>query len=291
MLFDTHAHYDSNQFKDDRMEVLAALPQAGVGLVVNPGCDLATSRTAVELSETFPHVYAAVGVHPGDCADWQDSWLSELEQLAREHQKVRAIGEIGLDYYWDKDPDVRLRQQHWFRRQLQLAAEVKLPVIIHSRDAAEDTMKILREFHGQHPEIKNPGVVHCYSYSPEIAEELVAMGWYIGVGGVVTFKNARKLVETVKRISIERILSETDCPYMAPEPFRGRRNDPGYLYRMAERLAELRAEASQRRAKELKGLAAMLRRNPSAASREHRRELDQMRNILSRKKKKEESKK
>lgn len=242
MLFDTHAHYDSGAFNADRMEVLSSMPQQGVGLILNPGCELESSRTAVELAEQFPFVYAAVGVHPSDCGEWQDSWLEELKALAA-HPKVKAIGEIGLDYYWDKDPDVRLRQQHWFRRQLQLAAEVKLPVIIHSRDAAEDTMKILREFHGQHPEIKNPGVMHCYSYSPEIAEELVAMGWYIGVGGVVTFKNARKLVETVKRIPIERILSETDCPYMAPEPYRGRRNSSYYLPEILKKIAEIKGIA------------------------------------------------
>ena len=143
MLFDTHAHYDSNQFKADRMEVLSALPQAGVGLVVNPGCDLATSRTAVELSETFPHVYAAVGVHPGDCGDWQDSWLTELEQLAREHQKVRAIGEIGLDYYW-KDNPPREHQKHVFHAQMDLAEKLGLPIIVHDREAHGDCLEAVQ---------------------------------------------------------------------------------------------------------------------------------------------------
>ena len=242
MYFDTHAHYDDDRFQADREEVLADLKNAGVTLAMDIGCDMTTSLKAVQIAESHPFVYAAVGTHPHEAQHMKPGDL-ELYRALCQRPKVRAIGEIGLDYYWDKDSDVRLRQQDWFRRQLQLAAEVKLPVIIHSRDAAEDTMKILREFHGQHPEIKNPGVVHCYSYSPEIAEELVAMGWYIGVGGVVTFKNARKLVETVKRISIERILSETDCPYMAPEPYRGRRNSSYYLPEILKKIAEIKGIA------------------------------------------------
>lgn len=230
MLFDTHAHYDSNQFKEDRMEVLAALPQAGVGLVVNPGCDLATSRTAVELAETFPYVYAAVGVHPGDCGDWQDSWLTELEQLAREHEKVRAIGEIGLDYYW-KDNPPRERQQAVFRAQLALAEELDLPVIVHDREAHQDSMAIVREF----PRVR--GVFHCYSGSLEDAKTLVNMGWMLSFTGVVTYKNARKALEVLEWLPLDRIMIETDSPYLSPEPFRGKRNDSRHVYRVAETIA------------------------------------------------------
>lgn len=231
MLFDTHAHYDSNQFKADRMEVLAALPQAGVGLVVNPGCDLATSRTAVELAETFPHVYAAVGVHPGDCADWQDSWLSELEQLAREHQKVRAIGEIGLDYYWKDNPPREL-QKHVFHAQMDLAEQLNLPIIVHDREAHGDCLAVVKEY----PDVT--GVFHCYSGSAEMARELVELGWYLGFDGPITYKNARKAPEVLAAVPLERMLVETDSPYLTPEPFRGRRNDSGYVYRVAETIAQ-----------------------------------------------------
>ena len=230
MLFDTHAHYDSNQFKDDRMEVLAALPQAGVGLVVNPGCDLATSRTAVELSETFPHVYAAVGVHPGDCADWQDSWLTELEQLAREHEKVRAIGEIGLDYYWKDNPPRQL-QKHVFHAQMDLAEQLNLPIIVHDREAHGDCLEAVQA----HPNIT--GVYICYSGSLEDAKTLVKMGWMLSFTGVVTYKNARKALEVLEWLPLDRIMIETDSPYLSPEPFRGKRNDSRHVYRVAETIA------------------------------------------------------
>ena len=233
MLFDTHAHYDSNQFKDDRMEVLAALPQAGVGLVVNPGCDLATSRTAVELSETFPYVYAAVGVHPGDCADWQDSWLSELEQLAREHKKVRAIGEIGLDYYW-KDNPPREHQQQVLHKQLELAEELDLPVIVHDREAHHDCLEVVRA----HPKAR--GVYHCYSGSLEDAKVLVKLGWMISFTGTITYKNARKALEVVEWLPMDRIMIETDSPYLTPEPFRGKRNDSGHVHLVAEKIAQIK---------------------------------------------------
>lgn len=233
MLFDTHAHYDSNQFKDDRMEVLAALPQAGVGLVVNPGCDLATSRTAAELSETFPHVYAAVGVHPGDCADWQDSWLSELEQLAREHQKVRAIGEIGLDYYWKDNPPRQL-QKHVFHAQMDLAEQLNLPIIVHDREAHGDCLEAVQA----HPNIT--GVYHCYSGSLEDAKVLVKLGWMISFTGTITYKNARKALEVVEWLPMDRIMIETDSPYLTPEPFRGKRNDSGHVHLVAEKIAQIK---------------------------------------------------
>lgn len=230
MLFDTHAHYDSNQFKDDRMEVLAALPQAGVGLVVNPGCDLETSRTAVELSETFPHVYAAVGVHPEDCANWQDSWISQLEALAREHPKVRAIGEVGLDYYWKDNPPREL-QKHVFHAQMDLAEKLNLPVIVHDREAHGDCLEAVKA----HPGLT--GVYHCYSGSLEDAKTLVKMGWMLSFTGVITYKNARKALEVLEWLPMDRIMIETDSPYLSPEPFRGKRNDSRHVYRVAETIA------------------------------------------------------
>ena len=233
MLFDTHAHYDSNQFKADRMEVLAALPQAGVGLVVNPGCDLDTSRTAVALSEAFPHVYAAVGVHPGDCQEWQDSWLEELEQLAREHSKVRAIGEIGLDYYW-KDNPPREHQKHVFHAQMELAQKLNLPVVIHDREAHQDCLEVVRA----HPEVR--GVYHCYSGSLEDAKTLVKLGWMLSFTGVITYKNARKALEVLEWLPMDRVMIETDSPYLSPEPFRGHRNDSRHVYRVAETIAQVK---------------------------------------------------
>lgn len=244
MIFDSHAHYEDEKFDSDRIELLSGMREKGIGTVINVGSTIETSAKSIALAEMYEDVYAAIGVHPSEIECLNEKGMEWLRDRSA-HPKVAAIGEIGLDYYWYKDPDVRLRQQCWFRRQLQLAAEVKLPAIIHSRDAAEDTMKILREFYGQHPEITTPGVMHCYSYSPEIAEELIAKGWYIGVGGVVTFKNARKLVETVKRIPMERILSETDCPYMAPEPYRGKRNSSYYLPEILKKIAEIKGIAPE----------------------------------------------
>ena len=231
-IFDTHAHYDADRFDSDRDALLSAMPGAGVGLVLDPGCDLPSSHAAAELAERYPHVYAAVGIHPEDCDGFQDEDLTELRQLL-ERPKVVAIGEIGLDYYWEDNPP-RAFQQTVFRKQLALAAELDLPVIVHEREAHEDGMAVVKEF----PEVT--GVFHCYSGSPEMAQWLVARGWYIGFTGVLTFKNARRAVQTAQAIPLERIVLETDCPYMSPEPFRGQRNDPGRLYRMAQRLAQLR---------------------------------------------------
>ena len=232
LIFDTHAHYDDEAFDADREELLASMPENGVGLIVDPGCDLESSRRAVELAEKYPHVYAAVGWHPENCAPYTGESLNTLRQWAKS-PKVVAIGEIGLDYYWEQNPP-REWQQVVFRAQLALAQELSLPVIVHDRDAHADSLTIVKEF----PDVR--GVFHCFSGSYEMAKELVKRGWYIGFTGVLTFKNARKAVETAAAIPLDRIVLETDCPYMSPEPFRGKRNDPGKLYRMAERLAEIR---------------------------------------------------
>ena len=232
MLFDTHAHMDDEAFDIDREELLAALPDQGLGLVMNPGCSLASSRNAVAMAEKYPYIYAAVGSHPDVADEVNTDVLEEYKRLCKLSKKVKAIGEIGLDYHYEDIP--RSRQKEAFRAQMKLARELNLPVIVHERDAHEDGMAIVEEF----PEVT--GVFHCYSGSAEMAKWLVNRGWYIGFTGVVTFKNARKALETAAAIPIERIVIETDCPYMSPEPFRGKRNDPGKVYRMAEKLAQLR---------------------------------------------------
>lgn len=235
MIFETHAHYDDDRFEDDREQLVSSMPEKGIGGIINVGASISSTKTTLALAEKYDFIYAAVGVHPSDIADLNEEtycWLKE--QTARE--KTVAVGEIGLDYYWDKEPEVQERQRYWFRRQLELAKEAGLPVIIHSRDAAADTMEIMKQAHAK----EIPGVIHCYSYSKEMAMEFVKMGYYIGVGGVVTFKNAKKLKETVEALPLERILLETDCPYMAPEPHRGERNDSSYIPFVEAKIAELK---------------------------------------------------
>ena len=232
MLFDTHAHMDDEAFAPDREALLAALPEQGIGLLMNPGCSLASSRNASALSQAYDYIYAAVGSHPDVADEVDEAVLEAYRMLCKQNPKIRAIGEIGLDYHYEDIP--REVQKKAFRAQMALAAELGLPVIVHERDAHEDGMKIVEEF----PEVT--GVFHCYSGSAEMAKWLVSRGWYIGFTGVLTFKNARKAVEVAAQLPLDRIVLETDCPYMAPEPFRGRRNDPGKLYRMAEKLAEIR---------------------------------------------------
>lgn len=231
MLFDTHAHMDDSAFDADREALLAALPEKGIGLLMNPGCSLASSRNAVALAESFDYIYAAVGSHPDAAREVGPEVISEYRALCK-LPRVKAIGEIGLDYHYEDVP--RGIQQSAFRSQMALAAELDLPVIVHEREAHEDGMRIVEEFPGV------TGVFHCYSGSLDMAKWLIARGWYIGFTGVLTFKNARKALEVAGNIPLDRIVLETDCPYMSPEPFRGKRNDPGKLYRMAERLAELR---------------------------------------------------
>ena len=232
ILFDTHAHLNDEAFNDDREALLAGLQDKGIALVMNAGCSLEASREVVEMAGQYPWLYAAVGSHPDAADEVDEAVLEEYRRLCKLNPKIKAIGEIGLDYHYEDIP--REIQQRAFRLQMELAQELDLPVIVHERDAHEDGMAIVREF----PTVK--GVFHCYSGSAEMARQLVDMGWYIGFTGVLTFKNARKAVETAVSIPLERIVLETDCPYMAPEPFRGKRNDPGYLYRMAEQLAQIR---------------------------------------------------
>lgn len=234
MIFETHAHYDDDKFTEDRDELILAVHESGVHPIINVGASIHSTQTTLELAKHYPFIYAAVGVHPSDVADLNEdtfAWLKEQTTYA----KTVAVGEIGLDYYWDKEADVQEKQRYWFGRQLQLAREADLPVIIHSRDAAADTLQVMRDNHAE----TIPGVIHCYSYSPELAQEFVRMGYYIGVGGVVTFKNAKKLVETVQTIPMERILLETDSPYMAPEPHRGTRNDSRNIPYVIAKIAEL----------------------------------------------------
>ncbi|MGN0313013.1 MAG: TatD family hydrolase [Lachnospiraceae bacterium] len=240
MIFETHAHYEDEQYNDDRENLLREIFSAGIGKIVNVGSTMETSRKSVKLAKAYPQIYAAVGVHPSeiDCLT-QDSF-EELKTMAAQ-EKVVAIGEIGLDYYWEKDEKVRIQQQQVFRQQLELAREVKLPVIIHSRDAAADTMAILKD----EPKRENPGIIHCYSYSPEMAAEFIKLDYYIGVGGVVTFKNARVLKQVVQEIPLERIVVETDCPYMAPEPHRGQRNSSVYLPHIVDKIAEIKGVSGQ----------------------------------------------
>ena len=231
MLFDTHAHLNDPAFDPDREELMAGLSDKGIGLVMNAGCSLESSKDIIQMAEKYPWLYASVGSHPDSADEVNEEVIEEYRQLCR-HEKVKAIGEIGLDYYYEDIP--RDIQKNAFRMQMALAKELDMPVIIHEREAHDDGMRIVKEF----PTVK--GVFHCYSGSAEMARQLVNMGWYIGFTGVLTFKNARKAVETAASIPLDRIVLETDCPFMAPEPYRGKRNDPGYLPKMAEKLAEIR---------------------------------------------------
>ena len=231
-VFDTHAHYDSEGFNADRMEMLASMPGQGVELILNPGCDLESSKTAVSLAEQFPFVYAAVGVHPSDCGDFCDDTVHVLRTLAA-HEKVKAIGEIGLDYYWEDNPPKEFQQQV-FHKQMELAEELSLPVIIHDREAHHDCLEIVKA----HPNVK--GVYHCYSGSLEDAKILVKMGWMLSFTGVVTYKNARKSLEVIDWLPMDRIMIETDSPYLTPVPFRGKRNDSGNVHLVAETIAQVK---------------------------------------------------
>lgn len=231
-LFDTHAHYDDEAFDADRDTVLSAFD----GLVIDPGCTLESSRAAVALANRHRHVYAAVGIHPENCGGFLTEHLDELRRLARQ-SKVVAIGEIGLDYYWAENPP-REFQRQVFRAQLELALELDLPVIIHDREAHGDSLAIVKEY----PALR--GVFHCYSGSVEMAKELLDRGWYLGFDGPVTYKNARRTVEVAEMIPIDRILVETDSPYMSPVPVRGKRNDSHNVAYIVEKLAQIKGISS-----------------------------------------------
>ena len=237
-IFDTHAHYDDDAFNDDREQLLAALPGQGIARVVDVGASLTSCRKVLELMEQYDYIYGAIGVHPsetGDLTEESYSWLKEQCQK----EKCLAVGEIGLDYYWP-EPDHET-QKKWFLRQLELAREIKKPVIIHSRDAAKDTVDLMTDAHAE----EIGGVIHCYSYTKETAKVFLDMGFYFGIGGVLTFKNAKKLKEAVEYIPMDRIVLETDCPYLAPVPNRGKRNHSGNLPYVVEKLAEIKCVSKE----------------------------------------------
>ena len=231
MYFDTHAHYDSSKFDADRDAVLCALPESGVTLVVDPGDNVERSRRAVELAQQYPHVYAAVGWHPEEAENWDENSLPAIRELAKQ-PKVCAIGEIGLDYYWDAT--YRERQKEMFRAQIELALELDLPVIVHDREAHGDSLEIVRDY----PALR--GVFHCFSGSVEMAQELLRRGWYLGFDGPITYKNAARAPEVIRICPMERILLETDSPYLAPVPNRGKRNDSRNLPYIAATVARIK---------------------------------------------------
>ncbi len=240
MIFDSHAHYNDSAFDEDRDRLLASLPDAGIGTVVNIANDIESIGQCLDLAARYPHVYCALGIHPSDCGPLADADTAARtmallrDKLSDPASRAVAVGEIGLDYYWP-EPDRDL-ERFWFRQQLQMARELVLPVVIHSREAAADTLRILQEEHGE----EIGGVIHCFSYGVEMAREFLKLGFYIGIGGVLTFKNARKLKEVAAMVPADRILLETDCPYLAPVPYRGKRNCSLYLPHVVRALSEIR---------------------------------------------------
>ncbi|MDO5131558.1 MAG: TatD family hydrolase [Eubacteriales bacterium] len=238
MIFETHAHYNDEAFSDDLADILSQFPEKGIGKAVNIASDLKSIGQCLELAHRYPFMYCALGIHPSDCAPLTDALLEEIRGKLAD-PRVVAVGEIGLDYYWDTE--AREKQRHWFEAQLEMAREAGLPVVIHSREAAQDTLRILQEHRAQ----EIGGVIHCFSYTLEMAREFVKMGFFIGVGGVVTFKNAKKLKEVAAGIPIDNIVLETDCPYLAPVPFRGKRNSSLYLPYIVEAVAEIRGMAAE----------------------------------------------
>ena len=233
MIFESHAHYDDEAFDSDRSELLSQCQNQGIEYIVNVSASLGSVKSTLALAEEYPFIYAAVGIHPDEVGELNEETFAWLKEQCR-HPKTVAVGEIGLDYYWDKENHET--QKYWFRRQMDLAKELELPIIVHSREACADTLEEIKKAHT--PKLK--GVIHCFSYAPETAREYLEMGYYIGVGGVVTFKNAKKLKEVVKMLPPERILLETDCPYLAPVPNRGKRNSSLNLPYVAEAVAELK---------------------------------------------------
>lgn len=233
MIFDTHAHYDDDAFDEDRDRLLSGLREQNVEYIVNVGASMASSKRSVALAEKYPFVYAAVGVHPDEVGELDEEKFLQLKAMAA-HEKVKAIGEIGLDYYWDKEKHEL--QKHWFLRQMELAHDMNLPMIVHSREAAKDTLDMV--IAAKPLELK--GIIHCYSYSSEQAREYLNMGYYLGIGGVLTFKNAKKLKEVAAYAPLSQIVLETDCPYLTPVPYRGKRNNSSMIAYVAEELAAIK---------------------------------------------------
>lgn len=233
MIFDTHAHYDDEAFDDDRDSLLSGMEEGGVGRIVNVGANMKTSAVTIELTKQYPFVYGAVGVHPNEVGGMIDSDIQQLERWSA-LDKIVAIGEIGLDYHYDEPPkEVQFR---WFEAQAELARQVHLPIIVHSRDAAKDTVDIMKSLHAG----EIGGVVHCYSYTKELARDFLEMDYYFGIGGVLTFPNAKKLKEAAAYIPMDKIVLETDCPYLAPVPNRGKRNSSLNIHYVVEILAEIK---------------------------------------------------
>ncbi len=233
MIFDTHAHYDDEAFNEDREAVIKSLAAAGVETVVNIGASMASSETTLELTRNYPFIYGTAGVHPSETAELDEEKFQRLKEIVRE-LKIVAVGEIGLDYYWEKPAhDI---QKNWFERQLELAREVNLPVVIHSREAAKDTLEIMKAAKAG----DMGGVIHCFSYGKDMAREYLDMGFFLGIGGVLTFKNAKKLREVVEYAPMAQLVLETDSPYMAPEPNRGKRNTSANLPYVVNMMAEIK---------------------------------------------------
>jgi len=233
MIFETHAHYDDEIYDEDRDELLKEVHENGVDIIVNVGANLDGCKDSIALSEKYDFVYATVGIHPSEIKDLNEESFAWIKEQCRQ-EKVVAVGEIGLDYYWDKEEDVQAAQREWFKRQLDLAEEEKMPVIIHSRDAAEDTYSIMKEHEFK---LECPGVVHCFSYDTDYAKKFVEMGFLIGVGGASTFNKNADLREMIAAIPLEKIVLETDAPYLTPTPFRGKRNRSDYIKYVAETVA------------------------------------------------------
>lgn len=233
MIFETHAHYDSEQFEPDRDFLIRTMHEHGIERIINVCAEVENWHQTEALMEQYPFIYGAVGVHPDDVGALNEDWIQKMKDLCR-HEKTVAVGEIGLDYYWDKEQHES--QIYWFERQLDVAREEKLPVIIHSREAAKDTLDTMKRMNAG----ETGGVVHCFSYGKEMAREYLNMGLAIGIGGVVTFKNARKLKEVAEYVPLESILLETDSPYLAPVPYRGKRNSALYIPYIAEEIARIK---------------------------------------------------
>lgn len=233
-IFDTHAHYDDDAFDEDRDEILARLPLNGIAKVVDVGASIESCDRVIELMNRYDYIYGAIGIHPNETGQLNEEIFSELKEKCK-LEKCVAVGEIGLDYYWD-EPD-HDTQKYWFDRQLSYAREIGKPVIIHSRDAAKDTIDVMTAANAA----QIGGVVHCYSYTKESAKVFLNMGFYFGIGGVVTFKNAKKLKEAVEYIPMDRIVLETDCPYLAPEPYRGKRNCSLYIPHVISEISKIKS--------------------------------------------------